>query len=66
MAHTEAPARIAETALADSPDSAWDARTVLVHDYLHQHGGAERVLEVMHELATAAPFQSWGSRSAKK
>ena len=30
-------------------------RTVLVHDYLNQYGGAERVLEAMHELAPAAP-----------
>jgi glycosyltransferase involved in cell wall biosynthesis len=30
-------------------------RTVLVHDYLNQYGGAERVLEAMHELAPEAP-----------
>jgi glycosyltransferase involved in cell wall biosynthesis len=30
-------------------------RTVLVHDYLNQHGGAERLLEVMHDLAPDAP-----------
>lgn len=30
-------------------------RTVLVHDYLNQFGGAERVLEVLHDLAPAAP-----------
>lgn len=30
-------------------------RTVLVHDYLNQHGGAERLLEVMHDLAPEAP-----------
>ncbi|HUG16382.1 MAG TPA: glycosyltransferase [Thermomicrobiales bacterium] len=30
-------------------------RTVLVHDYLNQFGGAERVLEVMHDLAPLAP-----------
>lgn len=30
-------------------------RTVLVHDYLNQYGGAERVLEVLHDLAPAAP-----------
>lgn len=30
-------------------------RTVLVHDYLNQYGGAERVLEAMHELAPDAP-----------
>lgn len=32
------------------------ARTVLVHDYLNQYGGAERVLEVMHALAPEAPI----------
>ena len=30
-------------------------RTVIVHDYLNQHGGAERLLEVLHELAPEAP-----------
>ena len=30
-------------------------RTVLVHDYLNQYGGAERVLEAMHELAPRSP-----------
>jgi glycosyltransferase involved in cell wall biosynthesis len=30
-------------------------RTVLVHDYLNQYGGAERVLEVLRELAPEAP-----------
>jgi glycosyltransferase involved in cell wall biosynthesis len=30
-------------------------RTVLVHDYLNQYGGAERLLEVLHDLAPAAP-----------
>lgn len=30
-------------------------RTVLVHDYLNQYGGAERVLEAMHELAPDSP-----------
>jgi glycosyltransferase involved in cell wall biosynthesis len=31
-------------------------RTVLVHDYLNQYGGAERVLEVFHDLAPSAPI----------
>jgi glycosyltransferase involved in cell wall biosynthesis len=31
-------------------------RTVLVHDYLNQYGGAERVLEVLHDLAPQAPL----------
>nr|MBA2451853.1 glycosyltransferase [Chloroflexia bacterium] len=30
-------------------------RTVLVHDYLNQFGGAERVLETMHALAPHSP-----------
>lgn len=30
-------------------------RTVLVHDYLNQYGGAERLLEAMVELAPQAP-----------
>jgi glycosyltransferase involved in cell wall biosynthesis len=31
-------------------------RTLLVHDYLNQYGGAERVLEAMHELVPRAPI----------
>ncbi|MCS6888944.1 MAG: glycosyltransferase [Chloroflexus sp.] len=30
-------------------------RVALVHDYLNQYGGAERVLEALHELFPAAP-----------
>lgn len=30
-------------------------RTVLVHDYLNQYGGAERVLEAIHELTPTSP-----------
>lgn len=30
-------------------------RVALVHDYLNQYGGAERVLEALHELYPAAP-----------
>lgn len=30
-------------------------RTVIVHDYLNQYGGAERLLEVLHDLAPEAP-----------
>ncbi len=33
----------------------WPEPTVLVHDYLNQFGGAERVLESLHELAPTAP-----------
>lgn len=36
-------------------DTCLPERTVLVHDYLNQYGGAERVLEAMHELAPQAP-----------
>ncbi len=32
-----------------------NGRTVLVHDYLNQYGGAERLLEVLHDLAPDAP-----------
>lgn len=52
-------------------------RTVLVHDYLNQYGGAERLLEVIHALAPSAPvytsiydadrmpalYRSWDIRS---
>jgi glycosyltransferase involved in cell wall biosynthesis len=31
-------------------------RLAIVHDYLNQYGGAERVLEVLHELFPAAPI----------
>src|SRR5438046_9991685 len=31
-------------------------RVALVHDYLNQYGGAERVLEELHELFPAAPI----------
>ena len=30
-------------------------RVALVHDYLNQYGGAERVLEALHELYPDAP-----------
>ena len=30
-------------------------RVALIHDYLNQYGGAERVLEALHELFPAAP-----------
>lgn len=54
MARTE-PAPAARVRVS-AGEAAWDARTVLVHDYLNQHGGAERVLEVMHDLAPEAPI----------
>ncbi len=31
-------------------------RVALVHDYLNQYGGAERVLEVLHDLYPTAPI----------
>src|SRR5918911_1474447 len=31
-------------------------RLALVHDYLNQYGGAERVLEVLHEMYPDAPI----------
>jgi hypothetical protein len=31
-------------------------RIAIVHDYLAQHGGAERVVEAMHELWPEAPI----------
>ena len=39
----------------DTPPARLPERTVLVHDYLNQYGGAERLLEVMHGLAPEAP-----------
>ena len=30
-------------------------RVALIHDYLNQYGGAERVLEALHELFPDAP-----------
>lgn len=30
-------------------------RVAIVHDYLNQYGGAERVLEALHELYPDAP-----------
>ena len=37
-------------------DSLAGARIAIVHDYLNQLGGAERVLEVLHEIFPAAPI----------
>lgn len=50
MAHTSfAPTRALAPLLTGSPNAA------LVHDYLNQHGGAERVLEAMVDLYPHAP-----------
>lgn len=54
MARIELAAPVAAREWLPSP-AAWDARTVLVHDYLNQHGGAERLLEVLHDLVPEAP-----------
>jgi glycosyltransferase involved in cell wall biosynthesis len=37
------------------PEQGGDMQVALVHDYLNQYGGAERVLEVLHELFPEAP-----------
>ncbi|HEU5424805.1 MAG TPA: glycosyltransferase [Nitrolancea sp.] len=42
-------------AALDPSRSATPARVALVHDYLNQYGGAERVLEVFHDLYPNAP-----------
>ncbi len=46
------------TALRGTPAFTWldvPMRVALVHDYLNQYGGAERVLEALHTLFPAAP-----------
>src|SRR5439155_19913716 len=39
-----------------APSSRGAMRVALVHDYLNQYGGAERVLEELHELFPTAPI----------
>ena len=39
-----------------APDSGLAVKIALVHDYLNQYGGAERVLEEMHDLWPDAPI----------
>ena len=53
-------------------------KVALVHDYLNQYGGAERVLEILHDLFPQAPvytlifdrtrmpayFQKWDIRES--
>lgn len=51
MARTDPLLRASNSAPTRLP-----ARTILVHDYLNQYGGAERVLEAMHDLAPGAPI----------
>ncbi len=41
--------------MLSSPDVNSYGRVALVHDYLNQYGGAERVLEALHELFPDAP-----------
>jgi glycosyltransferase involved in cell wall biosynthesis len=43
------------TAVADRRPALAKERIVLVHDYLNQYGGAERLLEVLHDLVPDAP-----------
>jgi glycosyltransferase involved in cell wall biosynthesis len=50
VAHTEQAATLSHASMSRLPK-----RTILVHDYLNQYGGAERVLEAMHDLAPNAP-----------
>jgi glycosyltransferase involved in cell wall biosynthesis len=48
---------MADRTLLSTQHSALSApRVALVHDYLNQHGGAERVLEELHALWPAAPI----------
>lgn len=44
-----------ERKLPGRPRSGAASRVALVHDYLNQYGGAERVLEVFHDLYPEAP-----------
>ncbi len=53
MARTSLPIPIPQ--VAASRQVGLPERTVLVHDYLNQYGGAERVLEVLHDLVPTAP-----------
>ncbi len=59
---------------ADEPFSKLEPRTsnlrvALVHDYLNQYGGAERVLEELHELFPTAPVYTsmyWPEKMSAK
>lgn len=42
--------------LAAGVEAPGPPRVALVHDYLNQHGGAERVLEQMHQIWPGAPI----------
>src|SRR3989339_1816638 len=42
-----------------------DLKVALVHDFLNQYGGAERVLSVLHEIFPEAPIYTMLYDSAK-
>ncbi len=47
--------RAAETLVLTRPPESGRLKVALVHDYLNQYGGAERVLEELHTLFPSAP-----------
>jgi len=47
--------RAAETVVLTRPPESGQLKVALVHDYLNQYGGAERVLEELHTLFPSAP-----------
>jgi len=47
--------RAAETIVLTRPPESGQLKVALVHDYLNQYGGAERVLEELHALFPSAP-----------
>ncbi len=47
--------RAAETVVLSRPPESGQLKVALVHDYLNQYGGAERVLEELHALFPSAP-----------
>lgn len=47
--------RLAENGAVSPPHESGQLRVALVHDYLNQYGGAERVLEELHALFPGAP-----------
>jgi glycosyltransferase involved in cell wall biosynthesis len=47
--------RVAENGVHPPPSESRQLKVALVHDYLNQYGGAERVLEELHALFPSAP-----------
>ncbi len=47
--------RAADTVVLTRPPESGQLKVALVHDYLNQYGGAERVLEELHTLFPSAP-----------